>query len=122
MVMTTSSLGDVALHHETHPQEVEGCYGCYLLSVSIAPSATGSAQAQEVNERESRWHKDMDAYRAIRKQGLQPKGIDGSAALENRAEDQFEIQTGHLFKTKEERKGVIASINKARDFGVDLVS
>jgi hypothetical protein len=109
-------------HRDRHPEDVDGCFGCHVLSVSIAPSASGSPQAQEVNAREERWHRDMASYRAIRKQGLQPKGIDGSSALENRAEDQFEIQTGHLFKTKEERKGVLASINKARDFGVDLVS
>jgi hypothetical protein len=98
------------------------CFRCKLETVSLAPSAAGSSQAKEVNARDSRWHKDMAAYKALRKNGMQPKGIDGSAVLESRAGDQFEIQTGHLFKTPEERKGVLDAMDRAREAGVDLAS
>lgn len=116
--MHTSTLRAVCRKHSGY---TEGCFRCRIETVAIAPSATGSEQAREVNEREARWHADMKSYRAIRRNGLQPKSIDGSAALEGRAEDQFEIQTGHLFN-KQERKHVRNAINRARDLGVDLVS
>ncbi|MFP4512087.1 MAG: hypothetical protein ACLFRV_03965 [Acidimicrobiales bacterium] len=56
-----------------------------LRSVAIAPSATptrGDGKAAEVNAREARWHRDMPAYKRLRRDGLQPPQIDGSARLE----------------------------------------
>lgn len=51
---------------------------------------------------EKKLAKDLDAYKRIRKQGLQPKGIDGCAELEAHANNRLEIEMGHLFPTKEE--------------------
>jgi hypothetical protein len=52
--------------------------------------------------RERQLSKDLDAYKRIRKEGVQPKGIDGCAKLEQRAHDRMEIEMGHLFSTPEE--------------------
>lgn len=50
---------------------------------------------------EKRLSKDLDAYQRIRRSGIQPKTIDGSAELEARANSRLEVEMGHLF-TKEE--------------------
>lgn len=81
-------------HRETHPTDVPGCFGCQVLGVQINTSSAGAA---EVNERERGWDRDMPAYKRLRKNGLQPKGIDGCAELETRAHDKVEIEMGHLF-------------------------
>lgn len=75
----------------------------HWLSIAVAPSATPSRhpQAVEVNEREKRWQKDMPAYKAIRKNGLQPKQIDGCAELQTRATTQQEIELGSIMTPSE---------------------
>lgn len=73
-------------------------YRDHLLSVGIAASATPSRRpataATEVQERQL--DRDLDAYRRLRKDGLQPKGIDGSARLEARADHKLEVEAGRL--------------------------
>lgn len=49
---------------------------------------------------EKRWERDMPAYQRLRRNGLQPKSIDGSAALEQRAKSQTEVEMGHIFDRK----------------------
>lgn len=44
--------------------------------------------------RERRWTRDMDGYKSLREQGLQPQGIDGAADLAMTASDQWEIDHG----------------------------
>lgn len=65
---------------------------------------------------ERRWSRDMPAYYRLRMQGLQPPQIDGSARLEARAADRFEIEYGRLASDAVERK----AIREAIDRGVEL--
>lgn len=64
------------------------CYGCRIQTVGFAPSAMPSRgtnqTAVDTNAREGRWNKDMPAYKRLRRDGLQPERIDGSATLEAR--------------------------------------
>jgi hypothetical protein len=76
--------------------DVPGCFGCKALSISYQ-GAPPSAQTVM----ESHWNLDMPAYHRLRMQGLQPKAIDGCAALERHASDQMEVEMGHLFKPGE---------------------
>jgi hypothetical protein len=73
-------------------------YRAHLLSVGISATATPSrAVTKETNEaieREKRWEKDMPAYARLRKEGLQPKHVDGAAAMESGANDKLEIEAG----------------------------
>lgn len=101
--------------HVDHREFIEGCFQCKLASVSFAPSARGSEQAQSVNAKDRNWSKDHDAYRRLRKGGLQPGQIDGAAQLESRASTQREIEHGYLYKSDQERKQVEAAFDTARD-------
>ena len=88
-------------HRVLHPQSVEGCYACRLLTVNVSPSATptrfAGSESARINATEKQWDKDMPAYRRLRKNGLQPRSIDGAATLEQRATDRFEVEQGHLY-------------------------
>jgi hypothetical protein len=85
-------------HQEVHPHlDVEGCFGCKVASTAFAASATpsrrpGAAHSRWVNDTEKRWHKDMDAYRRLVRDGVQPKGIDGAAEREARANTRVEVE------------------------------
>lgn len=65
-------------------------------SVSIAPSAMptrkGGAEAARVNATETRWDRDMAAYQRLRREGYQPRGIDGCAAIESRAQTPAQVE------------------------------
>jgi hypothetical protein len=91
----------MALHHRTHPRFVEGCYACKLVSVSVAPSVrsstAGGARAAQVNATEKQWHKDMDAYSRMRRDGLMPHDLDGAARWEASDASRFEIEAGRRF-------------------------
>ena len=68
------------------------------------PTRKGGADAAQINAREDRWQKDMPAYKELRRQGLQPRQIDGSAELTAKATDRLEIELGHVLPTKEQRE------------------
>ena len=83
-------------HQETHPGlDVEGCFGCRVAGISFGANTTttrGQAVA-EINQRAKNWDKDMPAYKRLRKNGVQPKGIDGAAELEARASTVAEVES-----------------------------
>lgn len=90
-------------HQETHPNlDVEGCFGCKVAGLSIAASATptrkGGARAAVINQKDKVLEKDLDAYKRLRQEGLQPQAIDGSAVVEKRAEHKWQVETGLGFK------------------------
>lgn len=49
---------------------------------------------QEADKRDRELSKDMEAYKRLRKEGLQPRSVDGSARLEAEAVSPVEIQNG----------------------------
>ena len=86
-------------------------YGCrchcenfleHARGVNISPSATPSRnrgfEVASQNKRENVLVKDMKAYKSLRRQGLQPKGIDGSAEIATRADHQVEVETGKILQ------------------------
>jgi len=84
-------------HQETHPNlDVEGCFGCKIAGISISSAAMPGRKSasHQINETEKRWHKDMDAYKRLRNDGLQPKTIDGAANVEAKATEKYQVETG----------------------------
>lgn len=61
------------------------------------------------------WVRDMEAYKRLRDQGLQPKRIDGSARLEAKASDRFEVEMGHLVKNASQRREMELAIDRGRE-------
>lgn len=87
------------IHRRVHPNlDAEGCFGCKVAGLSIAASATpsrkGGARAAVINSKDKQLEKDLDAYKRLRQEGLQPQAIDGSAQAEKRAEHKWQIETG----------------------------
>lgn len=86
-------------HQETHPGlDVEGCFGCRVAGIAFGanPSTTRGSQVAQLNNVDKNKTKDMAAYKRLRKNGLQPRSIDGAATLESRATTVQQVETGRL--------------------------
>lgn len=72
-----------------------GCpsYRSHLLTIGVAISE----KAAKVDRRENLLRSDLDAYKRLRADGLQPKGTGGSAHIERHAEHAVEVESGVLF-------------------------
>src|SRR5689334_9034185 len=85
--------------------------------VQIAPSAleTKGAAARQAGEREKRWNADTDAYRRMRHKGMQPKGVDGAAALEDKVGDQIDVDYHKFYDQGLTRERVLESNEQAKE-------
>lgn len=82
-------------HAETHPSlDVEGCFGCRVAGISFGANSTTSrgAKVAEINQTAKNWDKDMPAYKRLRKNGLQPRSVDGAAEVERRATTEAQVE------------------------------
>lgn len=81
--------------HIPTPDCAPDCFGCKIQTISIAGSAMPTrSEAGRVEMETQRMHKDVAAYKRLRKDGLQPKTVKGSARLEKSAGSRWEIETG----------------------------
>ena len=81
------------IHTNTHPNlDVEGCFACKISGVKLGVSEHTASE----KHRETTLSKDLDAYKRMRMNGQQPKQIDGSANVEARASESWQVQTGIL--------------------------
>jgi hypothetical protein len=79
-----------------HPED---CFGCKAATVGFAASAMPTrSDAGRVEKETIIMHKDVAAYKRLRKDGTQPKSVKGSATLESRAVSKWEIETGTSLK------------------------
>lgn len=79
----------------------ETCFGCKVGSIAFSGSAMPTRSEVSTVERETRiMHKDVAAYRRLRKNGLQPKSVKGSARLESKADSRWEVETNTIVGTK----------------------
>lgn len=88
-------------HQETHPYlDVEGCFGCKVsavgFSAELMPTRSGSSRSASVIQKERVLDKDLDAYKRLRQDGIQPKTIDGAANVESRAQEKWQAESGIL--------------------------
>jgi hypothetical protein len=81
------------------------CYPCKLQSVSVAPSAMGTRypQAARAKIKDPNLEKDREAYKRLRKDGEQPKHVEGSAHFEKHATESFEIEMGVIMDDPADR-------------------
>ena len=86
-------------HREVHPTlDVEGCFGCRISGVSFSASSMPSRKQDNnrIEATERQWSKDMDAYKRLKQDGLQPAKIDGAANIEKKADHSSQVVTGIL--------------------------
>jgi hypothetical protein len=84
-------------HAETHPTlDVDGCFGCRIANIRMGTNSTTTRgkEVEQTNKVERNWQKDMPAYKRLRREGLQPKRIDGAAEVEKKAEHKWQVETG----------------------------
>lgn len=55
----------MGLHLRTHPEPVEGCFGCKVMNIRIG-QVDATVQRQ--------WDNDLAHYKDARRQGVQPMG------------------------------------------------
>lgn len=70
-------------------------YREHLVGVGIAAAATPNRAGEDTLGalvREKRWGRDMDAYKRLRRDGVQPPQIDGSALRERAGMDNYDIE------------------------------
>jgi hypothetical protein len=79
----------VSLHRQrTHPIYVETCFGCRVSTVRL--NMSDAYKGTEARERDLR--ADLDAYKRLRNDGLQPPNIDGAADLERTATTRLQVE------------------------------
>lgn len=95
-----------------------------LISIDALPNKSPDARQQVARDRQ--WDLDMPAYKALRKDGLQPRTIDGSAMIQANADDRMEVEMGRKIPANKrsvaqdaaaeikenERKGVASEIGQ----------
>ena len=78
----------MTLHRKrTHPVHVDGCFACHLSSLHI----NHSSEFKRIEGSESTLAKDLDAYKRLRKNGVQPPTTTGAAKLEREAKSEFDV-------------------------------
>jgi len=69
------------------------CFGCKVRSVHISGEAMPSrGQVARLSATEKAWDRDGEAYKRLRKDGVQPYAIDGAAAVETFANSKAEVE------------------------------
>ena len=106
----------IKTHGETH-YDPDGCFGCKILSVGVAPSAMPSRHPVAATQvyREKELVKDLDAFKRMRVAGQHPRSTRGAAKVESQAESSFEIASGQL--AHQMAKGKDASSTKISQRG-----
>ena len=67
------------------------CFACRVGSVQFTSM---SPRAEDVRKRDRKFEKDAAAYKRLRKEGLQPRGVDNSALLETMADHRAQVDLG----------------------------
>lgn len=85
-----------------HWGQHDDCFACKIQSIGIGqpsdmptrnPNAVATAQYERSRTR------DIDAYKRLRKEGLEVRGTSGAHRLEREARTEFELKTGMVAPT-----------------------
>jgi hypothetical protein len=82
------------------------CFPCRIASVTIAPSAMGTRfpEAERAKAGDPQLEKDRDAYKRLRRDGTQPKHVQGSSHFEKHANEQIEVEMGVIIEDAADRR------------------
>lgn len=82
-------------------------YREHLLSINISADAlpTRGRAVSSVQAREKVLSKDLDAYKRMRRQGVQPAVLRGAASLESMAERKEHVEAGASLRVNDPKTG-----------------
>ena len=86
----------MTLHRiQTHPEFVEGCFGCKVGTLELGTGDAGRPDAMS----DKKWNNELNAYANARKQGIQPAGtslkqVQDAVDKSNKAGKAFDANTG----------------------------
>lgn len=94
----------MGLHLRTHPEPVDGCFGCRAMGVSILGYDSPRESGHVDRTAQKNWDKELDAYVDARKQGIQPastrmSGIRAAVDASNKAGKAYDASTGSFSDT-----------------------
>ena len=112
----------IEVRHGFNDEPAVPCVACgtgmvkVISAVRVAPSAcptrTSVVDVAATNKAEKRKAADMDAYKRLRRDGVQPPEINGSAKLEAHAETGYEITAGHTFRSDASRRRTVGILDE----------
>jgi hypothetical protein len=88
----------------THGGPVESVCSGGVVQVYGPPAIHGAGKSGVARAKDAAYSKDADAYRRLRRQGLQPQHVRGSAEIETRANEKFEVERNMLVEDKSARR------------------
>lgn len=87
----------MAIHQRTHPEYVDGCFGCKISTISFGTVPGGAKDAKSGVSAIDQRHKDLDRYYEKRKAGEQPDGTTKKAMdRSERKQDLFESRESDI--------------------------
>lgn len=100
-------------HGVTH-WNPEGCFGCKVMTVGVAPSAMPSRHPGAAGNviREKKLVKDLAAFKRMRMDGLEPRSTKGAARIESECESAYEVASGQPAHKMAKGKDAGKSISK----------
>lgn len=75
-------------------------------------------RTRKVNTKDDQLAKDRDAYKRLRREGLQPPHVGGSAALERDATMPIEVEMGWTAKTKAGKALAGEGVERSQELGM----
>jgi hypothetical protein len=80
----------MTVEYETHDGQHQGCAECFRVKLrSLQFQGIGASDRRQSDAERS---KDMDAYKQLRRQGLQPKNVFGSSEIAAKASTTWELE------------------------------
>lgn len=85
------------VRHDVENCETVNCFQCKITTFHVAAAAQPTRKPGIIAQAEfgQQATKDNEAYRRLRKEGYQPRGIKNAAKAEATAESRFELETGY---------------------------
>lgn len=74
-------------------------------------------KTRRANSKDDTLARDRDAYKRLRKDGLQPEHVGGSARLERDATMPIEVEMGWVAKTKEGKALAREGVERSQEMG-----
>ena len=89
------------VRHDTENCKVPDCFQCKITTFHIGAAALPSRKPGiiETTNTAQKMTKDNEAYRRLRKEGYQPRGVKNAARAEATAESRFELETGYTLSS-----------------------